>query len=66
MDLHKFGLLISTLLEGMAIQAEIAAMHAANQSAEWLGEKLPFCESDFRDKADHAWACAQQARMQVR
>ena len=65
MDTFRVGLLLSTFIEAMAVQAEIEAMKTANQERVSHGESLAYGEESFQGKAKHLWACSNQARMQV-
>jgi len=66
METFQLGLLLSTLIESMAVNAEIEAMKAANKRTELIGGIPQHGEADFKEKADYLWALATQAQMQVR
>jgi hypothetical protein len=60
------GMMLSTLIEAMAVMVEVAAMKTANRERELRGESPAYDETAFREKVDHLWACSNQAREQVR
>jgi hypothetical protein len=59
------GILLSTLIEAMAVMVEVAAMKTANKERAARGESPAYDEAAFREKVDHLWACSNQAREQA-
>lgn len=64
MDEFRLGMLLSTLIEAMAVNAEIEMMKMANAAPRKWDEHQPFSVKDFKEKADHLWALSNQARNQ--
>jgi hypothetical protein len=66
MEVFQAGMLLSTWIEAMAVNAEIEAMKAAN--IKLLFEGFPPCHDDtaFQEKANYLWALSTQAQSQVR
>ena len=62
MEAFQAGMLLSTMIEAMAVNAYIEGMKAANSQ---FPEDQPYTEKDFKEKADHLWALSNQAQSQV-
>lgn len=56
------ALLLSSLGEMFAINAEIEAMKAANQEREQKGLAQAYPEDSFKEKADQLWGTANAVR----
>lgn len=66
MEAFQAGMLLSTMIEAMAVQAEIEVMKVANEGRAQRGEVQAYPEEAFREKADHLLALSYQASEQVR
>ena len=62
MDEFKMHLLASHLVEAFAVNAEVEAMKAENQSREYRGETQAYPEDVFIEKAVHLWSLSAAIR----
>ena len=66
MEAFQVSLLLSTLIEAMAVNAEIEAMNTANWLRQYREEAQAYPEEAFTEKANHLWALSNQAREQIK
>ena len=66
METFQVGMLLSTMIEAMAVNAEIEAMKAANLFRQCRGEVIAYDDDAFEEKAQRLWSLSNQAQAQVR
>jgi len=62
MDTFRVGLLLQTMIEALAVNAEIEGMKAENLYHQNLGAVPFYGEASFEEKAQKLWSLSKLAR----